>query len=222
MHLKILLNQGAGLLKKWGWAWQVRAFQSSLYLFWAYWGGGDDGDMTMMIWRWRWWWWRCYWWYCWWWWQRWLQGCGGCRSHGVWPSSRRPRRRKRCCRLYLFLELYQYILDIFISLLLKAEPLAPVGHSVYRGETLGFCQEGVQVFHHHQLRVTSCLCGKIGQCVSAHIIRLFLRASLTVAMYQKCTAFSPHVSSSHSLKFSLVTLRRLVWIFVHYLKGGYR
>ena len=102
MHLKILLNQGAGLLKKWGWAWQVRAFQSSLYLFWAYWGGGDDGDMTMMIWRWRWWWWRCYWWYCWWWWQRWLQGCGGCRSHGVWPSSRRPRRRKRCCRLYLF------------------------------------------------------------------------------------------------------------------------
>ena len=62
-----------------------------------------------------------------------------------------------------FLELYQYILDIFISLLLKAEPLAPVGRSVYRGETLGFCQEGVQVFHHHQLRVTSCLCGKIGQ-----------------------------------------------------------
>ena len=35
----------------------------------------------------------------------------------------------------------------------------------------------------------------------ATIIRLFLTASLTVAMYQKCTAFSPHVSSPHFYKY---------------------
>ena len=95
-----------------------------------------------------------------------------------------------------FLELYQYILDIFISLLLKAEPLAPVGRSVYRGETLGFCQEGVQVFHHHHHGVA-----KSANVYLATIIRLFLTASLTVAMYQKCTAFSPHVSSPHFYKY---------------------
>ena len=204
MHLKILLNQGAGILKKRGWAWQVRAFQSSSYYqvlsilrwWWWWWYDGDDMAMKMMmmmtmllvI----------------------LLMMMTKMTSRVWwlPLSwcmtliKKTKEEKKVLPTVSFFWSYINIYWIYSFL--------------YCWKQSRWRQWDVQfiVVKHLDFVKKESKCSTTTNCASplvfvaksanvylATIIRLFLTASLTVAMYQKCTAFSPHVSSPHFYKY---------------------